>query len=237
MKVKIFGPLLVLVLVSFSTQAGVETKKKMRGLLDSYIQLVPHIYGDDINESSVEVKLKNLEIALKNTQHDAMLSSPNFSPLVSILNESIKDIRASHNKGMYRFSQARLKNIMTVCTTCHSQLPATAFNKIQTSYKKLLDKHIKDDYDRAMTDYFLRDYQSSIAYLTKVLHKGDNKSKGNLKKKKRLNEILKIYLMNLKDTDATLSFLNKEKKNFKSNKQLNELIDDWTQNLNTYLRR
>lgn len=223
--------LLLLLVLSSNLQAN--TKAHMRKVFDAYIKLVPMMYqdGDQAIPSSANKYLTELETALKKSGHEKLLNSPNLSPSLAIATDAIGNIKKAISIKHYSYSRATYKNLLSACISCHAQLPKESFKKISHGYHDIIQNNVKKNYDRAMVSLFLRDYLGSIELL-KLEVAASLKKKYFYRTEKHLQEILKIYLMNLKDQEGAKEYFTKFYKSLsKEQKERFYFIQSWSNDL------
>ena len=222
---------LLLILISSNLHAN--TKAHMRKVFDAYIKLVPIMYqgGEKAIPRSANKYLTELENALKNSGHEKLLNSPNLSPSLAIATDAIGNIKKAINIKHYSYSRATYKNLLSACISCHAQLPKDSFKKISHGYKEVIEKNVKKNYDKAMVSLFLRDYETSIKLLKKEVE-ASLKKEYFYRTEKHLQEILKIYLMNLKDQEGAKEyFTNFYKSLSEKHKKRFYVIQSWSNDL------
>ena len=125
---KPFMVVLYVMIVSSFSSFGDATKKKMQGILNSYVELIPYIYNEkSLSGDDFLNKLKIFEEKLKNSGHEAFLGKANLNPNLKIIKESVKFYSQSVKKKKYYFARRGLKTIAAKCITCHSQLPSSTY--------------------------------------------------------------------------------------------------------------
>lgn len=180
----------------------------MRDVFNSYIKLVPYIYGEgNVNSKHVSKTLEELEAAIKKSKYNSILKLPTFYPSMEVLLESMSDIRTTHKKGNHSFVKYRLKKIVSTCISCHSQLPQKVYPPVEHNYKLYLKKYVKSNYDKASMAFFLRDYKKGLNHLKEELDETYAYPSKDIYRTKVAQEILKTYLMNLDSPKGAQKFL------------------------------
>jgi hypothetical protein len=193
--------LLVIILLSLSSvgaYSGENSKKAMRGILDDYLKLVPFMYSEkaEMESDSFKKYLIQLEDSFQKTEHLSRVNQVNFRPALTVMQESLSDIRKSLKGSDYSYLRYRTRELMTVCISCHAQLPSQDFPKIYTKHENTIEKYIKTNKERAMVAYFLRDYDSALLYFKREVSSNIRAKKADALEKS-LVAVLKLYLINL----------------------------------------
>lgn len=179
-----------------SPSADDKTKVDMRNVFENYLKMVPFIYDESVDDKNIIVYLKEFEKSFSSAKHGRVLKNPNFAPSANIILDSIKDIKSSLADKNEDYTRSRLKRILTTCTSCHSQLPKSSFEKISHNSSDLFKKYVVKNYEKAMVLYFLRDYDRSLEFLAEDISDLLGKKGKESTIEKRLREFLKISLEN-----------------------------------------
>lgn len=193
--------LIIILFLGLSSHLSVanSTKASMRDVFESYVELFPYLYGD--KKDNIELKIKNLESSFEKAKHSILIKKNNFMPIAKIFQETLAESKSAAGEKNYSYAKYRLKKAISVCISCHSQLPAMSYPKIANKYSESAKKHIKTNYDKAMLSYFLRDYKNAIKFFKKEY------SSSSYKNIDILNKILGIYITNLNDRIGARDYL------------------------------
>ena len=221
--------LLFITALLITTQAKVfahsSTKKSMNKVFENYIRLFPYIYGEKVD--GMEKDLRRLERSFYQADNTDLLKSANFAPIASLFKETIAEVKGDVKNNKPHFSKHRLKRIVSLCISCHSQLPSRQYSKITNRYEGLTKKYIKTDHDKAMLAYFLRDYKSTIQHLKNEFESTAFSDEYILK------TIVKIYIANLNDENGARAYLTALSGNNNVPKVVRELVNGWLDKLKT----
>ena len=185
--------------LSTSFLAYSSTKEHMNEVFQNYVQLYPYMYGNQ--QEDISQKVKKLEISFKKAKHGSLLKRANFQPIAKIFQNTLSEVSVAVDEQNVEYSKLRLRKAVSMCISCHSQLPAKSFPKVMNHYSKVTKKYIKTDYDKAMLAYFLRDYRNATKYFKKVYLSSDKKDTETLSK------IIEIYVTNLNNRKEARDFL------------------------------
>jgi len=191
----------------------------MQNIYNNYIEL----FNSKTTNKEKSEHLNKMEKYILSSSFDKMIDSPLLNPIKSSLKQSFKEIKSSHNSGEVKYSNYRAKKLISLCISCHSQLPAREFKPLNRKrLGKLAD--ITDQYNMAL---LYRDYNLANSILEKrIFEKKDNK-KLAYKVELDINEVLDNYLTHLKDRKGLEKFLKKMNIEFKKNKELQSYIFDF----------
>jgi hypothetical protein len=217
--------LFLVLIISTSVSASTETKKLMRNVLESYLELLPQIYGEK-DKTKLKKGLVKLQDSFEKAGHNKMLKRANFSPSVKIIKNTFDEIDNSIDDN-YDWARYRAKKVVSTCISCHSQLPNTLYPKVKTKYSKLIKKHVNTNFERGQLAYMLRDYKSAIGYLEKEM------SSKKQNQEEITKTILKIYLVNLNDPKGAKKFLFKIQNLAGLDKQAMRAAKVWYESINT----
>ncbi len=209
------------------------TKTDMRDILDNFIKLLPYTTDQAIlDKKKIMTSLNKIEESLKDSKHMLLAKTPTFKSNFNFINENINHIRKGLELKHTFYAKSQMKQLVSNCISCHSQLPNTLYNKIPHNYSKEMKAYLKTPESLALFQYFLRDYKSAIKSLKQELYS----IKYPLRQKRSILLILKLYLTNLKDEKAAISFLNEldfKKLVFKDK----NLINDWKKQLDKWIKQ
>jgi hypothetical protein len=225
---------LICSLLILSLSISANTKQKMRAIFDSYSKLVPFIYGPDKKNDQIKKHLDEFERNLRNSRHLSQLKYPNLSPSFDILSQNISEIKANYTKETQDYTKYRLRRVLSACISCHQQLPAHEYKKIQISKQTQLQKNMDRSEDLAMFAYFLRDYKKAVSHLNHGLSEQIKDKMSFLKAEKTITDIVKISLINLNDIDGTIKFIRDIKKSVPEFSNLFAHMPYWLTSLETW---
>lgn len=165
---------LTLFLTTKMSFAQEQTRQVMGSALESFVELVPYLRDHQALESQAvrESIIKNLE-SLKETfnkaGHIGALSTPNYSPsldsLQEHLDETIRAVRAENTS----FASKRLQATMSLCISCHAQLPASAAGNFSSGLSDVTRQRFATDFDYAEFLFMKRNYRRGARYYERAI--------------------------------------------------------------------
>jgi hypothetical protein len=182
----------------------------MQKILNDYVKIIPYTQDSkDLSDKKLIQYLDNLKDTFKNSKSVLHLKSPTFKSNITYLENNIIHIKKGIANKHYSYSRLQIKKLVSNCISCHSQLPAKQYSKITHKYNEVLKENLKTNYEKGMFSYFVRDYSSTISFLTKDLEE----LKTSYAQEIGIAKILKIYTMNLKDFLSAKIFIQELKIN------------------------
>lgn len=200
-------------------------KQNMRGILNSFSELIPYIYnGKSLNDKEFIKNLNQFETTLKETGHYELVKQEGFRPNLKIIKSAIREYTKSAKQKNYYFARQGLKTLANRCANCHSQLPRQIYGKIKMSYDSFLKEEIYSSYDSAVIAYLLRDYKKAINDFSTAVkeHQHDPQIQG-----RSIEKILKISLMQNFNLKQTRKKIIEFKKHIKPGTHLAKNVDLW----------
>lgn len=195
----------LLLLVISSTlfiHAEADLKANMQSILKNYVEILPYIYShEEVDEQKVEKNINAIKESFKQSGHSKFLSQANFTPIVNYMNEELSRIDRVYKTSKDPFIKFRLMKLATTCLTCHGQLPAELFPKIQKKYQAAINQNEIGDSEKAYISAFFRDYESVLKYQ-------EQDFLSNMSSRK-LASILRTYIVNLGSANRAAHYLEK----------------------------
>jgi hypothetical protein len=191
----------------------------MQNIFTSYIEL----FKGDISQSKKQKNLYNLEKYLLSSKVDKLIDSPLMTPIRKTIKESFVEIKDAHKKGENEYVDDRVKNLISACIACHSQLPSKAFKsvKARSAYK---DLNFFDQFNMAK---LLRDYDKASQLLVAEINKDIQQVKGFQKIEEKLDSLVEIHLGHMDNSEGLL----KELRKLSINSNYALLISNYTDNI------
>jgi hypothetical protein len=120
------------------------------------------------NEAEIALHLKEFTRLAKEARHSPELNAPNFTFSREILEDHISDTERLFRAGKKTFARWQLNATVSVCASCHSQLPASsrAFSDFKDT------KLFANDLDKAEFLYSTRAFEEALPLYRKVIDKG-----------------------------------------------------------------
>ena len=197
----------------------------MQNIFTSYVKL----FNGKLEKKEKEKTIKDLERFLLSARFKKLIDSPAMTPIRETLEKSFREIKVAHNKGEDAYTDYRVKNLISTCIACHSQLPSTAFKAVKKrkSYEK------EEFHDRLNMALLLRDYEHASSILKDEVQKDIIRGKDFRAIETKLNLLTSIQLSKLNNKKKLLSYLSSLK--LHSNYTL--LIDAYTGSIKKSLKR
>jgi hypothetical protein len=106
-----------------------DTKDLMHKLLGELTALKKYMvsnaaFKDPKNEDEIKAHLKEFTRLAKEMRHDPMLKHDNFAFSQKVLEDHISDTEKIFLEGNRAFARWKLNSTMSICLSCHSQMPA-----------------------------------------------------------------------------------------------------------------
>jgi hypothetical protein len=212
-------------IISNSVHSKENMKFHMQNIFTSYVEL----FKGDIPKSKKKKNLHNLEKYLLSSKVDKLIDSPVMTPIRKTIKESFLEIKLAHKKGEDNYVDYRVKNLISTCIACHSQLPSKFFKsvKARAAYK---DLSFVDQFNMAK---LLRDYQMASQLLLSEIQKDLSRVRYFRDIEKNLDILVGIHLTHLNDKDLLI----KEIKKLSLNTSFSILISQYTENIQKQLKK
>lgn len=171
--------------LALSWTAHAEVKPQMDLMLKEIFTLKPYIvndveYRDPKNADTIGSSLKKMVELSEKISHEGKIKKTGFAISSKALNEQLREAELVYRIGNKDYSLWMLRSTLSVCMSCHTQLPASS-TQFETFNK---DKFLTKPFDEAEFLFIVRNFDKAIPLYDQVIdgYPGNNLSQENLEK-------------------------------------------------------
>lgn len=156
--------------VLFVTAAQAEVKSHMDLMLKEIFTLKPYIvsdveYRDPKNFQKIDDSLKQMVALSEKISHEGKIKKTGFAISSKALNEQLREAELVYRVGNKDYSLWMLRSTLSVCMSCHTQLPAVS-TKFETANK---ENFLAKPYDEAEFLFIVRNFDKAVTLYDQVL--------------------------------------------------------------------
>lgn len=179
-------------LLFYSLTSFAEVKTHMDQILQQIFTLKPYIvspveYSDPKNAETIQGALKKMVDLSEKVSHEGMIQKTGFAASSRALTQQLREAELVYRVGNKDYSLWMLRSTLSVCMSCHTQLPSTS-TKFEF-YNK--DRFLTKPFDEAEFLFIVRNYDKAMPLYDQVLAKYPDDGVTTEKAEKALSR--KIY--------------------------------------------
>lgn len=164
---KISAIVVTIILCSIS---HAEVKPHMDLMLKEIFTLKPYIvsdveYRDPKNFQKIDDSLKQMVALSEKISHEGKIKKTGFAISSKALNEQLREAELVYRVGNKDYSLWMLRSTLSVCMSCHTQLPATS-TKFESLSK---DTFLTKPFDEAEFLFIVRNFDKAISLYDQVI--------------------------------------------------------------------
>lgn len=157
-------------LLFLSITASAEVKPYMDQMLQQIFTLKPFIvspveYSDPKNFETINGALKNMVSLSEKISHEGMIKKTGFATSSKALTQQLREAELIYRVGNKDYSLWMLRSTLSVCMSCHTQLPS-ASTKFEF-YNK--DRYLAKPFDEAEFLFIVRNFDKALPLYDQVL--------------------------------------------------------------------
>lgn len=161
----------ILILGVVCSLARAEVKPYMDQMLQQIYVLKPYIvsdaeYRDPKNFQTVDEALKKMGDLSEKISHENKIRQSGFAVSGKVLNQQLRETELVYRTGNKDYSLWMLRSTLSVCMSCHTQLPS-ASTKFDFSQK---DHYLTKPFDEAEFLFIVRNFDKAIPLYDQVLN-------------------------------------------------------------------
>lgn len=175
----------ILLSLALSLTAHAEVKPQMDLMLKEIFTLKPYIvndveYRDPKNADTIGASLKKMAELSEKISHEGKIKKTGFAISSKALNEQLREAELVYRVGNKDYSLWMLRSTLSVCMSCHTQLPASS-TKFETFNK---DNFLTKPFDEAEFLFIVRNFDKAISTYDQVIagYPDNNLTHENLEK-------------------------------------------------------
>lgn len=163
-------PTSILLTLALSLSARAEVKPHMDLMLKELFTLKPYIvseveYRDPKNFQKISDSLKNMVALSEKISHEGMIRKTGFGPSSQALNQQLKEAELVYRVGNKDYSLWMLRSTLSVCMSCHTQLPASS-----TRFESISKDHfLTKPFDEAEFLFIVRNFDKALPLYDEVI--------------------------------------------------------------------
>ncbi|KHD88373.1 MAG: hypothetical protein OM95_09565 [Bdellovibrio sp. ArHS] len=211
----------LVVFFGFGSWAQGEVKPYMDQMLKEIFVLKPYIvsdveYRDPKNFEKIDESLKNMVSLSEKISHEGKIKKSGFAISSNALNQQLKEAELIYRVGNKDYSLWMLRSTLSVCMSCHTQLPATS-----TKFEFFNKEHaLTKPYDEAEFLFIVRNFDKAVPLYDEVIadYPGNGVPFENVEK--AVARKVYYFVRVKRDLPGLIKSLEKNQKN----KQLPELL-------------
>lgn len=161
---------LIALLSALSIQAQADVKPYMDQMLQEIYTLKPFIvsevdYRDPKNAPVIQKSLQNMVVLSEKISHEGKIKNSGFAISGRAMNQQLKEAEVVYRVGNKDYSLWMLRSTLSVCMSCHTQLPSTS-TKFDFANK---DHFLKKPFDEAEFLFIVRNFDKALPLYNEVL--------------------------------------------------------------------
>lgn len=198
--------------LSFSAQADV--KNYMDQMLREIYILKPYIvseteYKDPKNSAQIDESLKRMVSLSENISHEGKIRNSGFGISSDVLTQQLKESELVFRVGNKGYSLWMLRSTLSVCMSCHTQLPS-ASTKFDFSKK---EHQLTKPFDEAEFLFIVRNFEKAMPLYQQVIAEYPKNAVTPENLKKAIARELYYYVRVKRDMPGLIKALDKNLKN------------------------
>lgn len=240
-KVLIAVSLILFVQSGFASEEKTEAKKVMDSVYGPFIKIIPYVYSDEKQLTSLKTNsaekselIKNLtDISgfFKSARHVSYFQRPGFRPSLDTINNHIEDTLISVKSNNFIFAQKRLKALTSLCISCHTQLSENAAeNAFGNAISKVKKENFESDYAYGNYLFLVRRFSESEKYFDLAIENAV-KTHNDQELYPSLRRILSIHTKINFNPELAQTFISKYQNNTQLPGLALEQIKTWSKSL------
>lgn len=161
---------LLTLLCSLSLHAQADVKPYMDQMLQEIYTLKPFIvsdveYRDPKNAPVIQKSLQNMAALSEKISHEGKIKDSGFAISGRAMNQQLREAEVVYRTGNRDYSLWMLRSTLSVCMSCHTQLPS-ASTKFDFSKK---DRFLAKPFDEAEFLFIVRNFDKALPLYNEVL--------------------------------------------------------------------
>nr|BFD66221.1 hypothetical protein HAGR004_12430 [Bdellovibrio sp. HAGR004] len=164
------GKFFLFLITSLSLQAQAEVKPYMDQMLQEIYTLKPFIvsaddYRDPKNAPVIQKSLENMVSLSEKISHEGKIKNSGFAISGRAMNQQLKEAEIVYRVGNKDYSLWMLRSTLSVCMSCHTQLPSSS-TKFDFSDK---NRFLSKPFDEAEFLFIVRNFDKALPIYSEVL--------------------------------------------------------------------
>ncbi|WP_415063616.1 hypothetical protein [Bdellovibrio sp.] len=153
-----------------SSMAHAEVKPYMDQMLKEIFTLKPYIvsdveYRDPKNFQKIDESLKNMVALSEKISHEGKIKKSGFAISSNALNQQLKEAELVYRVGNKDYSLWMLRSTLSVCMSCHTQLPSSS-----TKFEFFNKEHfLAKPFDEAEFLFIVRNFDKAMSFYDQVI--------------------------------------------------------------------
>lgn len=204
----------ILLSISLSSVAQADVKNYMDQMLQEIHILKPYIvseseYKDPKNFAQIDESLKRMVSLSENISHEGKIRNSAFGISSEVLTEQLKESELVYRVGNKGYSLWMLRSTLSVCMSCHTQLPS-ASTRFDFSNK---EHQLTRPFDEAEFLFIVRNFEKAMSLYQQVIAEYPKNGVNPESLKKAIARELYYYVRVKRDIPGLIKVLNANLKN------------------------
>lgn len=198
----------------FSTTSQAEVKPYMDQMLKEIFTLKPYIvsdveYRDPKNFQKIDDSLKQMVSLSEKISHEGKIKKSGFAISSKALNEQLKEAELVYRVGNKDYSLWMLRSTLSVCMSCHTQLPA-----VSTKFESFNKEHfLTKPFDEAEFLFIVRNFDKAVNLYDQVISSYPSNKVTQEHVEKSLARKVYYFVRVKRDFSGLIASLNQDLKN------------------------
>lgn len=204
----------ILLSLAFSSITHAEVKPYMDLMLKEIFTLKPYIvsdveYRDPKNFQKIDDSLKQMVALSEKITHEGKIKKTGFAISSKALNEQLREAELVYRVGNKDYSLWMLRSTLSVCMSCHTQLPASS-----TKFESISKEHfLAKPFDEAEFLFIVRNFDKAMPLYDQVIESYPDNKASQENVEKSLARKVYYYVRVKRDLAGLSESLKKNQKN------------------------